>query len=214
MTTRAAWLGIALALAACPSAATTEPAAPLRLAGAEVGAEGVLTERQGEVVGGAGPTRTPILVIEGPRIEGASSAILGTVAAEGVEGEGYLEMWSEFPDGRRSVSRTLGASGPQGRLVGTAGARPFAVPVSIPAGAPAPVRLELFVALAGPGRVALRDLRLVSGNAPALAGLSPRAAGWLGAGLGSAIGLAGAAYGIACTRTPGRGLRAESRPHG
>ena len=52
--------------------------------------------------------------MEAPAVTGDSYAITGKVAYEGVEGDGYLEMWSVFPDGSRYFSRTLDDAGPLG----------------------------------------------------------------------------------------------------
>ena len=78
----------------------------LLLAGAgPVAADGAaLAPERAEI---EGPASARILVVEAPAVEGDAYAIHGRVAYEGVEGEGYLEMWSVFPDGSRYFSRTL-----------------------------------------------------------------------------------------------------------
>src|SRR5207245_437754 len=77
-----------------------------------------------------------------------------------VEGSGYLEMWSRFPQGR-FFSRTLEASGPLGSLRGSSDWRPFVLPFfNGPGGAP-PQELTVGVVLPGRGTVAVGPLRLV-----------------------------------------------------
>src|SRR5262245_39901377 len=48
-----------------------------------------------------------LLTIERPKITSARYALRGRVRYEGVEGEGYLEMWNQFPNGGRFFSRSL-----------------------------------------------------------------------------------------------------------
>jgi hypothetical protein len=178
----------------------------LRVAGTAIGADGVLTRRVADVVGTATLSRTQVLEIDGPRIAGASYRIVGKVAYEGVEEEGYLEMWSEFADGGRYFSRTMGASGPMGKLFGSSPARPFELPFQLDPNGPKPVRLELAVVLMGPGLVTLSDLRFESepGLASAGAWWSDRTAGLVGGLIGSAVGILGALIGTLASLGRGR----------
>jgi len=170
---------------------------PLRLAGTQLPADGVLSRRAADVVGAEHPTHTRILEIEAPPVEGRRYRIVGTVAYQDVPEGGYLEMWSELPDGSRYFTRTLDAEGPLARLQGSSPPRPFALPFDLGADGPPPRRVELAVALMGPGRVTLTDLRFEAEPASAAAGFwwSEREAGIVGGVLGTALGLLGAAIG-------------------
>lgn len=106
-----------------------------------------------------------VLTIERPSIKGPRYALTGQVRYEGVEGAGYLELWSHFPDGSQYFSRTLGDAGPMMKLQSTSGWRPFTLPFDA-TGAPPPTRLVFNVVLPGRGVVYLGPLRLVeSGGA-------------------------------------------------
>jgi len=173
----------------------------LQIAGREVGRDGVLTPRIAEVVGGTEPTTTPILVIEGPRVEGSAYQIAGTVEYSDVQGDGYLEMGSTFAEGPEYFTRTLDPSGVLGKLSGTSSARPFALPIRLTADAPAPTRLELNVVLPGPGRVKLSDLHFSSGITLAAAPgawWSPRAARKIAGAGGAAVVVAAATIAVLC----------------
>jgi hypothetical protein len=169
----------------------------LRIAGADVGSDGVLTRGEADVVGAEDrPSRTPVLAVETPRIRGRDYQITGRVAYQGVEGEGYLEMWSEFADGSRYFSRTLATSGPMAKLSGSSSPRPFSLPFHLEETTPDPVRLELAVALPGPGRVTLSGLRLESMDAAAGGWWADRTAGLVGGILGGALGVLGSLIGV------------------
>jgi hypothetical protein len=148
-----------------------------------------------------GPATRQIAVFDRPAVEADTYAVTGNVAYEGVAGDAYLEMWSEFPDGGRYFSRTLGADGPMGRLSGTSETRAFALPFFLTPDAPRPVRLVVNVVLPSAGRVVVRDLRFASGaDAGAALGAwwSPRTGGWIGGTIGSAVGVLGALIGTLC----------------
>src|SRR5438034_9909812 len=53
----------------------------------------------------------PLAVLDHPPVDGAGYAIWGKVRYMGVQGAGYLEMWSVFPGGRY-FSRTTDTEGP------------------------------------------------------------------------------------------------------
>jgi hypothetical protein len=165
---------------------------------------GDLGDRSFEV---RGPATEQIWVVEQPAPSGDQYAITGSVAYEDVEGEAFLEMWSEFPDGSRYFSRGLDERGPMARLAGSSPARPFVLPFFLTPDSPRPVRLELNVVLPAGGRVSVRDLRLGSGaEATAVPGAwwSEQTAGLLGGAAGSAVGLLGALIGTLCTLGRGR----------
>ena len=111
------------------------------------------------ITGGDAATQT-VLPLDKPAIDGPRYALAGQVRYEGIEGIGYLEMWSHFPDGGRYFSRTLGDAGPMMKLQGTSGWRAFTLPFDA-TGAPAPTKLVFNVVLPGRGVVYLGSLQLV-----------------------------------------------------
>ncbi|HKE12596.1 MAG TPA: hypothetical protein VKE73_13600 [Myxococcota bacterium] len=181
---------IGVGLAVATSTASGDDA--LQIAGSEVGQDGSLTHRVAEVVGDSGPTTTPILSINRPRVTGSVYEISGTVEYSDVQGDGYLEMASTFPEGEEAMTRGLDPAGPLAKLTGSSGPRSFALPVQLVAGAPAPTRLDLEVVLPGTGHVKLSNLKF-SGGSP-IAGLfgtwwrSSRALGLIGGGLLTVVG--------------------------
>ena len=170
-----------------------------RVRGSDVPDRGILTDREIEVTGTPAPSTTPVLEIDAPRIVDRAYQITGTVQYRDVEGEGYLEMWSHFPDGSRYFSRTLGSVGPTARISGSSLERDFALPFFLNEDTPAPRRLEVNVVLPGRGHVRLANLRLASiagaGAAPG-AWWSPRTGGLVGGIGGSLVGALGGAIGL------------------
>jgi hypothetical protein len=165
--------------------------------------------RNGEVVGDTVRIQAPagggiylVIAVAPGGIATPEYAFEGQVRYEGVEGNGYLEMWSDFPDGGRYFTRTLASSGPEGVIAGDSGWRSFQLPFSTNGG-PAPDRLDLNVVLPGSGTVYLGPLRLVAlGD---VAWWSDRTAGVIGGGAGSLAGLLGAAIGVLASRRRARG---------
>jgi hypothetical protein len=140
--------------------------------------------------------------IEKPALRTAVWAITGEVRYEGVEGQGYLEMWSFFPGGGHYFSRTLAQAGPMAAVSGSSGWRPFCLPFFNRPDQPGPVALEVNLALPGKGRVDIGALRLsqfAPGEDPLAvasgAWWSNRQMAWIGAVGGSLVGLAGALVG-------------------
>jgi hypothetical protein len=115
-------------------------------------------------------------------------------------------MWSEFPDGSRYFSRTLATSGPMAKLSGSSPPRPFSLPFHLEETTPAPVRLELAVALSGSGRVTLSELRLESMDTAAGGWWADRTGGLVGAILGSALGVLGSLLGVLASLGRARGF--------
>jgi len=154
-----------------------------------------------------GPTTQRLAALDAPAVAGDSYGFTGTVSYEGVAGDAYVEMWSEFPDGSRYFSRTLDTRGPTAKLTGTAASRDFALPFFLKPDAARPVRLEVNVVLPGAGRVVVRDVRFASGSdfttAPG-AWWSAQTAGWIGGIAGSAVGLFGALIGTLASLGRGR----------
>jgi serine/threonine protein kinase len=107
------------------------------------------------------PLRVTLLKIETPPITSQSYALGGEIRYEGLQGSAYLEMWSEFPEGR-FFSRTLGApgSGPMSQLTGTSGWREFTLPFDRNGTAKPPSQLEMNVFLPGRGTVFVGPLKL------------------------------------------------------
>ncbi len=147
-----------------------------------------------------------LVEIEAPPIATRVYALRGTLRYEGVEGEGFLEMWSVFPDGSRYFSRTLAPSGPLRSLVGSSPWRTFVLPFESAAGFPAPARLEVNLVLPGRGVVELGPLELVAfapGEDPlALPGQwwTTRHAGLVGGAVGLLLGTLGALAGVLAAR--------------
>src|SRR2546422_232090 len=115
----------------------------------------------------SGPTSLHLVTIDHPPIAGPRYVVSGEVRYQGVEGQGYLEMWTVFPDGERFFSRTLAAQGPLAALHGESTWRRFELPfdlsgawASLGGGAAPPPR-------PGPGGPPL----LVVGGARAVVGL-------------------------------------------
>ncbi|HEY8493626.1 MAG TPA: hypothetical protein VIN04_07000 [Myxococcota bacterium] len=144
-----------------------EDVGALRLRGADIGRDGVLSRKAADVMGGDGPTYTPLLVIDEPVLHGASRL---TARVESFEVHlARLELTAVFPDGRRRTAEALDGEGRRLALQGTAPARPVSLAVPEDAGGATPVRLELAVQMLGPGVVSLSELRLETGAAPARA---------------------------------------------
>ncbi len=135
--------------------------------------------------------------IEKPAIEGESFFIKGEVRYEGVEGDGFLEMWTNLPAAKgrpagRFFSRTLGMTGPMQKLNGSQEWREFQLPAMINDGSKRiPTKLELNVFLPGKGLVEIRNLELTAPIPGATE--SPMKKSWNNAimvGLGVTLGFA------------------------
>ncbi len=207
-------IALSVVVLACRPAAGQEELV-LSIRWSEVQQKGQLLAGEIQPGGGAGPdeylairnaTELPLnaalISLEHPKITTTQYALTGTVSYEGVRGTGYLEMWNHFPGGGAYFSRTLGDSGPMGSLRGTSNWRPFMLPFVSDAKTGPPSRLELNLALPGPGTVKLGELRLVqypnglAALSPAKAWWTDRTAGWIGAIGGSMCGCLGAMIGL------------------
>jgi hypothetical protein len=142
-----------------------------------------------------------VLRLENPPIATPVWAVVGEVRYEGVAGDGYLEMWSVFKDGR-FFSRTLDQAGPMSRLSGASGWREFVLPFFSRADLPPPVALEVNLVLPGAGTVEIGTLRLVqyaAGENPLArasgAWWSDRQGGWIGGVAGAVLGVLGSVVG-------------------
>jgi hypothetical protein len=153
-----------------------------------------------KIEGGTGAPVT-VAIIEPPAIKGQRYAVTGQVRYEGVEGTGYLEMWSHFPNGGQYFTRTLADLGPMMKLEGSSGWRQFTLPFDA-SGAPRPTRLVVNVVLPGRGVVYLGPLQLVDGipGADGASGSLDRSLGLIGGIAGSIVGCLGALIGVLASR--------------
>lgn len=109
----------------------------------------------------------PLLTIQKPKIASTQYAVEGEVRYDGVEGDGFLEMWNYFPPAGQGqpeseyFSRTLGESGEMGKITGTSGWRKFVLPFNSTGAPDAPTRLQINLILKGKGTVYLGPLKLV-----------------------------------------------------
>ncbi len=197
---------LALALAAWQSTATAEP---LRISGPALAGQPDLAVAPIEVRGGASASTQTVVEIASPPVSGDSYALRGMVEYTGVAGDGYLEMWSLFPDGSHYFSRTLDVYGPMAKLSGTSPARPFVLPFFL-SGSPArPSRLVVNVVLPGAGSVRLSELRFgPAGDASGAPGAwwSRARGGAIGGAIGGALGVLGGMMGVLCSLGRGRRL--------
>jgi hypothetical protein len=148
----------------------------------------------------SGPTSFHLVTIDHPAVAGPAYVVAGQVRYQDVEGQGYLEMWTVFPDGQRFFSRTLGTQGPLAALHGESSWRRFELPFDLSGASQVPSRLEVNLVLPGRGTVWLGPIHLQ--HAPATAGTmqgvwwSERAGTLVGTILGSFLGVVGAIIGV------------------
>jgi len=113
------------------------------------------------------PLQVQLLKIIQPPISKKVYAITGEIRYEGVRGDGYLEMWNCYPPSKpgemegRYFSRTLGESGPMGRISGTSSWRALTLPFDRTGTTATPARLEINVFLPAQGTVYVGPLKLV-----------------------------------------------------
>ena len=149
---------------------------------------------------GSGPTSLHLVTIEHPPVAGPGYVVAGQVRYEGVEGQGYLEMWTVFPDGQRFFSRTLAPRGPLAALHGESSWRRFELPFDLSGASQAPSRLEINLVMPGRGTVWLGPMQLQprTGTSGTTHGgwWSERVGVLLGVMLGSSLGVLGALIGV------------------
>jgi hypothetical protein len=145
---------------------------------------------------GPSALRVTLAEFRGSALKTQYWAVRGRVRTEGVVGQGFLEMWSTFPDGSSFFSRTLAPpGGPLGNLEGTQGWRSFMLPFQSAPGFAPPALLTVNVVLPGKGTVELGALELYALDSPA--GLLSTDGGWLtGPQVGVAGGIAGSLLGL------------------
>ena len=147
------------------------------------------------------PKTLTVLSIDDPQITTQEYAVVGDVRHQEVQGAGYLEMWSHFPDGNAYFTRTLASGGPLRSLEGSSDWRRFSLPFSLGQETQRPAKLVVNVVLPGRGVVYLGPLRLVQyaagENALGVAGVwwDDRMGGWIGGLLGTALGCLGGLIG-------------------
>ncbi len=148
----------------------------------------------------SGPTSLHFVTIDHPQIAGPRYVVSGEVRYQDVEGQGYLEMWTVFPDGQRFFSRTLAAQGPLAALHGESNWRRFELPFDMSGASQAPSRLEINLVLPGRGAVWLGPMHLQRAATQAEAAQggwwTARSGTLLGAMLGSLVGVVGAIIGV------------------
>ena len=159
---------------------------------------GEIVDGEVRVVSPPAGGRFPLAVIEDPPVGGTGYALKGEVRYEGVEGTGFLEMWSVFPDGSRYFSRTLAPQGPMGAITGDSDGRAFELPFYLQGGAP-PSSLEIGVVLPGAGTVWVGPMQLVPLDGEA-GWWSDRTGGLVGGIGGGLIGVFGAVVGALVSR--------------
>lgn len=157
------------------------------------------------------PRTFRLLELSAPGISRPRFAIVGQVRYDGVEGTGYLEMWSTFSKEGSFFSRTLATGGPMGSLSGSSSWREFVLPFDAGGASAGPEKLVMNVVLPGRGTVQLGALRLLqypgaAATAMPAAWWGPRTAGLLGGIAGSVLGCIGAVIGLLASRGKARGL--------
>ena len=108
------------------------------------------------------PLQKLVLKVEKPSVTAKRYAVSGEIKYEGVQGAGYLEMWSVFPNGRY-FSRTLGApgSGAMAQITGSSDWREFSLPFDSTGASGPPTQIEVNISLPSRGTVFIGPLKLV-----------------------------------------------------
>lgn len=157
-----------------------------------------------------------LLELPDPGITLPVYALKGMVRYDDVQGEGFLQMDSQFGDAGIFFTKSLATAGPLGKLSGSSDWRPFVLPFFANSGdqadsaAPPPDKLTLSLVLPGAGTVSIRDVGLyqyASGEDPLQAAgqwFGDRSAGLLGGIGGVLIGLWGALIGVLSSRGKAR----------
>ena len=113
-----------------------------------------------------GKQRHRLAVLPQPRISSPVYALRGKIRYEGVEGDAYLQLNSDFGDAGVFFTKGLAQSGPMGKISGSSPWRNFVLPffanqgevASEPPAVPDELTLELYLPAAG--SVTIRDVRL------------------------------------------------------
>ncbi|MCA9096100.1 MAG: hypothetical protein KDA68_21620 [Planctomycetaceae bacterium] len=149
------------------------------------------------------PAMVPILELPAPKISKQVFMLSGWVRYENVQGTGFLEMWSLFPDGSHYFTRTLAGTGPMGLMAGTSDWRPIQLPFQMSPGsnAPRPNKLILNAGFQGPGSIWLSGLKVIESDQLVIASQpgswwNDRAAAWIGTIGGTLLGVLGGLIGF------------------
>ena len=144
-----------------------------------------------------------VLNLNEPEVGPPAYAITGEVSYEEVGRQGYLEMWSYFPDASMHFTKTLAETGPMAQFTGSSDWRPFTLPFTPARDSERPERLLFLVILPEGGTVYLRNVKLMQYDKPLApptvsrqAWWTERQAGWIGGISGAVIGLWGSLIGI------------------
>ena len=157
----------------------------------------------------AGPTSLHLVTIDHPPVSGPRYVVAGKVRYQGVEGQGYLEMWTVFPNGERFFTRTLAAQGSLAAFHGESNWRRFELPFDMSGASQVPSRLEINLVLSGPGTVWLGPIHLQPWAGQAGTNgrwWSERVGTLVGTMLGSFLGVVGAIIGVLSGRGRARRL--------
>jgi hypothetical protein len=139
-----------------------------------------------------GATRQ-LVVIEDPGIQKERYVVRGRIRYEGVEGDGYLEMWSDFNEGSY-FTRTLAPAGPMQKITGSSDWRDFGLLFDSSGAKAPPSRLTINLVLPGKGEVSLSAMTLSELEAnewPMGSRGMGSIAGWWGGLAGAALGICG-----------------------
>lgn len=108
-----------------------------------------------------------LIVLPEPGVSSSVYALKGMVRYENVEGDAFLQMNNDFGDRGTFFTKSLGVSGPLGKISGHSDWRPFLLPFDASSGGQAgdtplvPQELTLALHLPGSGTVSIRDVQLV-----------------------------------------------------
>jgi hypothetical protein len=178
--------------------------APPELASQAMPAKGPADQPAVEVTGGATVSTTTILVCNDPPVSTERYAVRGKIRYEGVAGDGYLELWNDFGPQGKFFTRSLASWGGLQKLSGTSNWRDFELPFYANPGMK-PRQLTLNVVLPGAGKVVVMEPQLIAANS-STEWWTELQAGWIGGGLGSALGVLGALIGVFSSRGKLRGF--------
>jgi hypothetical protein len=142
-----------------------------------------------------GPTQASLTTIEKPAVTGHIYKVSGEIKYEGVEGDGYLEMWNVYPSGR-SFSRTLAPTGPLGKITGSSGWRPFVLPFDRTGTTELPTRLEINAFLPGRGTLYVGPMTFTDCPKATSVEEAVYPGGWWSILTGLGIGFAGIALAV------------------
>ena len=137
-----------------------------------------------------------LVSFEPPKMESRTYVVRGRIRYEGVEGDGYLEMWNHFASGGPYFTKTLAkAGGLLGVIHGTSDWREFALPFD-KGNEPSPTKLEINLVLPGRGTVEVSDLALYAPADDVFGKLSLNGGWWSDQTAGLVGGIGGSLLGV------------------